>query len=150
MGDKRLIVYLLYESEYGHGFRLLCKYHHHLYRFVRIAAGTVQNGTTTAYIRYNPFTYFVVFGRKDEKLNRLAVPVQHHVEYIVAHQHFDKGKNNLINTVKQEIRRTNNKEIAEKLFLSEGTVRNYISVILEKLDLRDRTQLAIFYYKNKE
>lgn len=42
-----------------------------------------------------------------------------------------------------------NKEIAEKLFLSEGTVRNYISTILEKLELRDRTQLAIFYYKNK-
>lgn len=41
-----------------------------------------------------------------------------------------------------------NKEISEKLFLSEGTVRNYISVILEKLRLRDRTQLAIFYYKN--
>lgn len=41
-----------------------------------------------------------------------------------------------------------NKEIAEKLFLSEGTVRNYISIILEKLELRDRTQLAIFYYKN--
>ena len=42
-----------------------------------------------------------------------------------------------------------NKEIAARLFLSEGTVRNYISVILEKLQLRDRTQLAIFYYKNK-
>lgn len=41
-----------------------------------------------------------------------------------------------------------NKEIAEALFLSEGTVRNYMSVILEKLQLRDRTQLAIFYYKN--
>ena len=41
----------------------------------------------------------------------------------------------------------NNKEIAEKLFLSEGTVRNYISVILEKLALRDRTQLAIWYLK---
>jgi DNA-binding NarL/FixJ family response regulator len=41
-----------------------------------------------------------------------------------------------------------NKEISEKLFLSEGTVRNYLSVILEKLNLRDRTQLAIFYYKH--
>lgn len=41
-----------------------------------------------------------------------------------------------------------NKEIAAKLFLSEGTVRNYISNILEKLDLRDRTQIAIFYYKH--
>ena len=39
-----------------------------------------------------------------------------------------------------------NKEIAAELFLSEGTVRNYISTVLEKLDLRDRTQLAIFYY----
>ncbi len=42
----------------------------------------------------------------------------------------------------------NNKEIAEELFLSEGTVRNYISTILEKIALRDRTQLACFYYKN--
>lgn len=41
----------------------------------------------------------------------------------------------------------NNKEIAAKLFLGEGTVRNYLSVILEKLNLRDRTQLAVFYYK---
>lgn len=42
-----------------------------------------------------------------------------------------------------------NKEIAETLFLSEGTVRNYLSTILDKLQLRDRTQLAIFYYKHK-
>ncbi len=41
-----------------------------------------------------------------------------------------------------------NKEIAEQLYLSEGTVRNNISTILEKLELRDRTQIAIFYYKN--
>lgn len=40
-----------------------------------------------------------------------------------------------------------NKECADKLCLSEGTVRNYISTILSKLDLRDRTNLAIFYYK---
>ena len=41
-----------------------------------------------------------------------------------------------------------NKEISSMLYLSEGTVRNYISTILEKLSLRDRTQLAIFYYNN--
>lgn len=40
-----------------------------------------------------------------------------------------------------------NKEIAEKLYLSEGTVKNKITVILEKLGLRDRTQIAIFYLK---
>ncbi len=37
-----------------------------------------------------------------------------------------------------------NKEISGTLFLSEGTVRNYISSILMKLNLRDRTQLAIW------
>ncbi|MDR1541797.1 MAG: response regulator transcription factor [Clostridiales bacterium] len=37
-----------------------------------------------------------------------------------------------------------NKEIAKKLAFSEGTVRNYLSSILSKLDLRDRTQLAIW------
>lgn len=41
-----------------------------------------------------------------------------------------------------------NKEIATQLFLSEGTVRNYLSGILEKLQLRDRTQLAVFYYQH--
>lgn len=40
-----------------------------------------------------------------------------------------------------------NKEIADKLFLSEGTTRNYVTGLLEKLSLRDRTQLAIFYLK---
>lgn len=42
-----------------------------------------------------------------------------------------------------------NKEISEALFLGEGTIRNYISQILEKLELRDRTQIAVYYYKNK-
>lgn len=37
-----------------------------------------------------------------------------------------------------------NKEIATALCLSEGTVRNYLSSVLSKLDLRDRTQLAIW------
>lgn len=41
-----------------------------------------------------------------------------------------------------------NKEIASKLCLSEGTVRNYFSSILDKLELRDRTQLVVYYYKN--
>ena len=41
-----------------------------------------------------------------------------------------------------------NKEIAGEMFLSEGTIRNYISGILDKLNLRDRTQLAVFYLRN--
>lgn len=57
---------------------------------------------------------------------------------------FDLGKRELeiVGLVAEGL---NNREIAEKLFLSEGTVRNYISTVLEKLELRDRTQLAVFY-----
>lgn len=42
-----------------------------------------------------------------------------------------------------------NKEIAAELFLAEGTVRNNISRLLEKLKLKDRTQLAVFTVKNQ-
>lgn len=42
-----------------------------------------------------------------------------------------------------------NKEIALALFLTEGTVRNIVSGILRKLDLRDRIQLAIYAVKNE-
>lgn len=41
-----------------------------------------------------------------------------------------------------------NKEISEELFLSEGTIKNNITNILSKLKLRDRTQIAIFAFKN--
>ncbi|QUI22944.1 response regulator transcription factor [Vallitalea pronyensis] len=40
-----------------------------------------------------------------------------------------------------------NKEIGEMLYIGTGTVRNYITSILDKLQLRDRTQLAILYLK---
>jgi DNA-binding NarL/FixJ family response regulator len=36
-----------------------------------------------------------------------------------------------------------NREIANKLFLAEGTVKNYVTSILQKIDARDRTQAAI-------
>lgn len=41
-----------------------------------------------------------------------------------------------------------NREISAKLFLAEGTVRNNISKMLEKLRLKDRTQLAVYAIKN--
>ena len=40
-----------------------------------------------------------------------------------------------------------NKEVAAKLFISEGTVKNYISSILDKTNLNHRTQIAIYYLK---
>lgn len=41
-----------------------------------------------------------------------------------------------------------NKEISENLHVTEGTIKNYITEILSKLNLRDRTQIAIFAFKN--
>ena len=47
--------------------------------------------------------------------------------------------------IQQVAQGLSNKEIAELLKFTEGTIRNYLSVILDKLELRDRTQLAIWY-----
>ena len=41
------------------------------------------------------------------------------------------------------------RKFPETLALSEGTVRNYLSTILNKLDLRDRTQLAIWVVQRR-
>lgn len=43
-----------------------------------------------------------------------------------------------------------NQEISERLHLSAGRVRNMLTVILDKLELRDRTQLAIYYWQGKQ
>lgn len=42
-----------------------------------------------------------------------------------------------------------NKEISEKLYISEGTVKNYITNILSKTGLKHRTQIAIYYLTGK-
>lgn len=42
-----------------------------------------------------------------------------------------------------------NKEISNRLFISEGTVKNYISSILSKTSLNHRTQIAIYYLKGR-
>ncbi|MBW4829114.1 MAG: response regulator transcription factor [Clostridiaceae bacterium] len=42
----------------------------------------------------------------------------------------------------------NNREIAERLFISEKTVKNHVSNIFKKIDVNDRIQAAIFAYKN--
>jgi DNA-binding NarL/FixJ family response regulator len=48
-----------------------------------------------------------------------------------------------IDVLKLIARGMNNADIAQRLHLSEGTVRNYVSVILDKLNLTDRTQAAV-------
>lgn len=64
------------------------------------------------------------------------------------HEEFDLTERELefIRLVAQGL---TNQEIADTLFLSTGSVKNAISTILHKLNLRDRTQLAIFAYENR-
>lgn len=45
---------------------------------------------------------------------------------------------------------SSNKEIADTIHLSVGTVRNYVSSLLQFADVRDRTQLVIWYYRNRQ
>jgi DNA-binding NarL/FixJ family response regulator len=53
-----------------------------------------------------------------------------------------------ITIIKEIAKGLSNKEIGDKLYLSEGTIKNNVSNILSKLHLRDRTQIAIFAFKN--
>lgn len=84
-----------------------------------------------------------VFG--GEIVGKLPVLMQSKEEFDYSQYDISEKEQSIIELVAEGL---SNKEISEKLFLSEGTVRNYISTILEKLALRDRTQLAVFYYKN--
>ena len=66
-----------------------------------------------------------------------------------AQQFFSDLSNRENEVLMQLAQGLSNKEIASRLCLSEGTVRNTISVMLDKLQLRDRTQLAIAYWQQK-
>ena len=82
-----------------------------------------------------------VFG--DKVMDKLPVLMQPKTEFDFAGYGISDKEREIIELVAKGF---SNKEIAAELFLGEGTVRNYLSTLLEKLSLRDRTQLAIFYY----
>lgn len=84
-----------------------------------------------------------VFGEK--VISKLPVIMNSKPEFDYSRYDIGEKEQEIIRLVSEGL---SNKEISSELFLSEGTVRNYISGILEKLELRDRTQLAVFYYTN--
>lgn len=84
-----------------------------------------------------------VFG--SEIVSRIPSIMEKTNEKTLADYDISEREQMIIEVVAQGL---SNKEIADKLFLSEGTVRNYLSNILNKLELRDRTQLVVFYYKS--
>ncbi|MFP3589434.1 LuxR C-terminal-related transcriptional regulator, partial [Paraburkholderia sp. SIMBA_055] len=49
---------------------------------------------------------------------------------------------------KQIMEGKSNKAISEALFITEGTVKNYVSRILEKLQMNNRTELSLYLQKH--
>lgn len=82
----------------------------------------------------------------DEIIGKIPGMAAHRANSGSGEHHLTEKETQILSCVAEGM---SNKEIAAALFLSEGTVRNYISVMLEKLSLRDRTQLAIFYYRSQ-
>lgn len=62
---------------------------------------------------------------------------------------FELLSNREMKIVKLISKGLSNQEIADELFISNGTVRNYISTILDKTGLSHRTQIAVKYLENK-
>lgn len=66
-------------------------------------------------------------------------------EPLANHEHLTDREIEIVSLVAEGL---SNIEIGEKLFLTEGTVKNNLTRILQKLELRDRTQLAIYWLKH--
>lgn len=101
------------------------------YEHIVPAIRAVQNGQT-------------VFGR--EIISRLPGLLQEKAAFDYEEYDISEKELKIIECVAEGL---SNREIADMLFLGEGTVRNYLSAILNKLDLRDRTQLAVFYLNHR-
>lgn len=61
-----------------------------------------------------------------------------------SHFEFTDREKDIIKAISEGL---SNKEISQKLFISEGTIRNYITVILDKTGLEHRTAIAVNYLK---
>lgn len=82
-----------------------------------------------------------VFG--DEIISRIPELMAHNHSSFDYEAHGISGRE--LDVIRLVAEGLSNREIASRLYLSEGTVRNYLSNILDKLNLRDRTQVAVFY-----
>lgn len=79
------------------------------------------------------------------RMEQGAVSSQNKVVLEEDSHHFTDRELEIIKLVAQGY---DNKDIATELFLAEGTVRNNISRVLDKLSLKDRTQLAVYAVKH--
>ena len=108
---------------------------------------------------------YLIKNHSPEQLKQMIISINHGVN-IIDEQVYDKFVNlgikpkdnfNASNYTERELgiweaiaEGLSNKEIAGKLFISEGTVKNYISGILDKEGLSHRTQLAVYYLTGRK
>ena len=126
-----------------------------------VAIVSPQPGTTTdavakAYelLPLGPVTFYDTAGLDDEgELGSLRIKATRKILFktdlaviVVSERGLEEKEKEIIRLVANGY---SNKEIAAEMYLGEGTVRNYLSSILDKLQLRDRTQVAVFYYKHR-
>lgn len=79
-----------------------------------------------------------------EEVIRISNNQEHYLEVV---EEYDLSPVEL-KIIREMVNGKNNRQIAERLGFTEGTIKNKVSKILTKLELKDRTQIAVFAIKN--
>ncbi|WDV46168.1 response regulator transcription factor [Clostridiaceae bacterium M8S5] len=98
---------------------------------IKDAIRTIYNGNTVL---------------QDVVLDKLRDGISNKVNKVLNTEAFTPRELEIIESIAQGL---SNKEISKKLFISEGTVKNYITSILSKTNLKHRTQIAIMFIKGE-
>lgn len=91
-------------------------------------------------------------GVMEEKILESLASMDNEIKRGSMHDGFDSSQysERELEIIREVAEGLSNKEIAAKLFISEGTVKNYITSILSKEGLSHRTALAVYYLTGKK
>lgn len=87
---------------------------------------------------------------QEEVLNKISDNIQNKTETKTSHIDENLFTDRELEVMVAIADGLNNKDIAKTLFISEGTVKNYITSIFQKTGLEHRTQIAIYYLTGKK
>ena len=98
----------------------------------------------------NGLDYFTKRGLDREAIKKYGLGYAPSGSYLYKHLRSKGYSDRELDIVKAVAEGLSNKEIAAKLFISEGTVKNYITSILAKENLSHRTALAVYYLTGRK